>query len=282
MLLLLLLSTFATLAFAVPPTWYEGPCGLSKYPDAGDMVLPKKEIVGGQQARAHEFPWQTSMRRKSTNSHFCGGSIINNRWIITASHCMSGESPAILSVVIGDHTRNDQTNAVRQTLDVDSIFMHPDYNSRTLVNDVALVKVSTPITFGPDLQPVCGPEPTDQYEYKKSVCSGWGTLSSGGPCCPQTLNYVSLNITTNTFCNDAYPRDQITADMICASDNIGGTERDSCQGDSGGPLAVKGPNGAFTIVGIVSWGIGCASGFPGVYSRVGHFNDWILATITNN
>jgi len=194
---------------------------------------------------------------------------------------MSGETPAILSVVIGDHTRNDQSNTVRQTLNVEAIFMHPDYNSRTLVNDVALVKLATAITFTPDLQPVCGPEPTDQYVYKKSVCSGWGTLSSGGACCPQTLYYVSLNVTTNDFCNAAYPRDNITPDMICASDNNGGTERDSCQGDSGGPLAVKGANGAFTLVGIVSWGIGCASGYPGVYSRVSHFNDWILATIKN-
>jgi hypothetical protein len=194
---------------------------------------------------------------------------------------MSGETPAIVSVVIGDHTRN-AANSVRQSLDVERIFMHPDYNSRTLVNDVALIKVVQTIQFGADLQPVCGPDRGSDYHYRKSVCSGWGTINSGGVCCPQTLRYVSLNVTTNAFCDAEYPRDQITADMICASDNNDGNERDSCQGDSGGPLAVKEADGSFTLVGIVSWGIGCASGYPGVYSRVTHFHDWILNTINNN
>jgi len=281
-MLLILLASFATLAAAVPPQWYAGSCGQSKYPTAGDMPLPRRGlIVGGIEAQPHEFPWQTSMRRKSTNSHFCGGAIINDLWVITASHCMDGETPAILSVVIGDHTRNE-ANAVRQTLDVASIFMHPDYNSRTLVNDVALVKLTAPIQFTPDLQPICAPEGTDQYVYRKTECAGWGTVSSGGTCCPQTLRYVSMNITTNAYCDTAYPKDPISADMICATDNIGSTERDSCQGDSGGPLMVKGSDGTFSLVGIVSWGIGCASGYPGVYARVSHFESWILNTINSN
>jgi len=282
-MLLLLLSTFATLALAVPPLWHDGPCGLSKYSDAGETVLPsKKQIVGGQVARAHEFPWQASLRRKSTNSHFCGGAIINTRWIITAAHCVRGETPDILSVIIGDHTRNEVSNSVRQSLDVEAIISHPDYNRQTFENDIALIKVTASIAFSPDLQPICAPEPTDLYQYLKTVCSGWGTESSGGPCCPQTLNYVTLNITSNAYCDATYTRDPISADMICASDNFGGTERDSCQGDSGGPLAIKGANRAFSLIGVVSWGIGCASGYPGVYSRVSYFNDYILQTITEN
>jgi len=201
---------------------------------------------------------------------------------MTASHCMSGETPAILSVVIGEHTRNDASNQVRQSLNVDRIIMHEAYNSRTLVNDIALVKVSTPISFTKDIQPICAPEPTDLHVYQKCVCSGWGTLSSGGACCPQTLMYVSMNITTNAYCDAAYPRDNITPDMICATDNTGSRDRDSCQGDSGGPLAVQNGDGSFTAVGIVSWGIGCASGYPGVYARVAYFNNWILDKLNNN
>jgi secreted trypsin-like serine protease len=280
-MILILLASFVALAVAVPPAWYSGPCGSSKYADAGSMPLMQRGgnmIVGGVEARAHEFPWQTSMRRKSTNSHFCGGSIINDLWIATASHCMDGETPSILSVVIGDHTRNE-VNAVRESKDVAAIYMHPNYNSRTLVNDIALVKLASPITFSADIQPVCGPEQTDLFVSQKSTCSGWGTTSSGGTCCPQTLRYVSLNVTTNAYCDSIYTRDDVTEDMICATDNSGSNERDSCQGDSGGPLMVKGGNGEFSLVGIVSWGIGCASGYPGVYSRVTHFNDWILETI---
>jgi secreted trypsin-like serine protease len=239
-------------------------------------------IVGGEAARANEFPWQASIRRKATNSHFCGGSIINDRWIVTAAHCMSGETPAIVSVVIGDHTRNDNSNTVRRTLDVSAIFSHPNYNSRTLVNDIALIKVTAPIVFNGDIQPICGPEQSDQFVHRKTFCSGWGTLSSGGACCPQTLQYVSMNITTNAYCNNAYPRDQISADMICATDNTGSTQRDSCQGDSGGPLFVQDDNGNHILVGIVSWGIGCASGYPGVYARVTHFHQWILDILRAN
>jgi len=269
-----------SLALAVPPAWHNGPCGQSKYPDAGNQPLPPfRKIVGGIDAREFEFPWQTSMRRASTDSHFCGGSIINSEWVITAAHCMSGETPNQVSVVIGEHDRNDGSNGVRQSLDVVQIVVNPNYNPVRLTNDVALVRVATPIAFNENIQPICGPEPTDLFEYRYSLCSGWGTLSSGGACCPAILKYVSLNVTTNTFCDAEYTTDQITADMICASDNNGGNDRDSCQGDSGGPLMVKDGNNIFTLVGLVSWGIGCASGYPGVYARTTAFHDWILSVI---
>jgi secreted trypsin-like serine protease len=182
-------------------------------------------------------------------------------------------------VVVGDHTRNDNTNTVRRSLDVDRIVSHPQYNPRTLQNDIALTRTSISIPFSADIQPVCGPDQSNQYVHRRCECSGWGTLSSGGACCPQTLQYVVMNVTTNAFCNNVYPGNQITADMICASDNTGGRDRDSCQGDSGGPLTIRESNGIFRVVGIVSWGIGCASGYPGVYARVSHFHQWILTTI---
>jgi secreted trypsin-like serine protease len=235
------------------------------------------------EARVYEFPWQASVRRRSSDSHFCGGIVINQDWIITAAHCMNGETPSEVSIVVGDWQRSatDAENPVRQKLDVSEIVVHPDYNTRTMQNDISLVRVASPITFSEDLQPVCAPDADNLYTYAKSVCSGWGTLESGGACCPDILQYVSLNITTNEFCNDQYGLvvDRIFEDMICASDNIGGTERDSCQGDSGGPLVVKGQDGLFSVVGIVSWGIGCASGYPGVYARVSVFLDWIAGVI---
>jgi secreted trypsin-like serine protease len=280
---LLILSALVAAVIADPPNWYKGgPCGQSKYADAGSQPLPpgmSRQIVGGVPAQPNEFPWTCSVRRKATNGHFCGCSIINELWILTAAHCMSGETPAIVSIVVGDHIRNAASD-IRQTFDVASIIMHENYNSRTYVNDVALVKLAAPITFTENIQPVCGPEPTDLYEYRLSWCAGWGTLSSGGACCPQQLQYVSLNITTNQFCDAVYRVNNITPDMICASDNVGGTERDSCQGDSGGPLMVQDPGtGIFTVVGVVSWGIGCASNYPGVYARVSYQNDWILSKI---
>jgi len=281
-LVLALFGAFVATSNAQIPSWTSSQCGVSKYADAGDMFLPAGFIVGGQDARANEFPWQASIRRKATNSHFCGGSIIAERWILTAAHCMDGETAALVSVVVGDHVRN-AASSVRQTLDVASFRLHESYNSRTSANDVALIKTTTDIAFSADVAPVCAPDTSNDYVYYKSQCSGWGSLVSGGTCCPQTLQYVTLNVTTNTFCNNAYPgRNQISDDMICASDNSGGTSRDSCQGDSGGPLTIKEADGTFRVVGVVSWGIGCASGYPGVYARVPVFNSWISNWIANN
>jgi len=259
--------------------WYRGGgCGKSKYNDAGNQPLPPgaiHQIVGGVEARPNEFPWQCSVRTKSTNGHYCGCFIINEWWIGSAAHCVVGETPGGMSIVVGDHTRNAASD-VRRTFDVQSIIRHADYRPRTYENDISLIKLATPITFNDEIQPVCAPEPDDLHVYSKCVASGWGTLTSGGSCCPQTLMYTTMNVTTNDYCNTAYPRDTIYPDMICATDNTGSLDRDSCQGDSGGPLVVQNADGTFAVVGIVSWGIGCASGYPGVYSRVAYFTQWIL------
>jgi len=282
MLLFALLVSSVTLGAADPPQWFAGPCGKSKYSDAGDMPLPRgRFIVGGIEARPHEFPWQVSIRGKIQNNHFCGGTIINSRWVLTAAHCMTARLSLLLSVVIGDHTM-DEANTARQSRDVLKIIVHPGYLPMFNPNDVALLKLTSAIDFtSVDIQPICAPEGPDLFVYHKSDCSGWGTVSSGGTS-PQTLRYVSLNITTNAYCDAAYPDYVVSEDMICASDNTGGTDRDACQGDSGGPLMVKDSDGTFRLVGVVSWGTGCASGYPGVYARVTYFESWILDTIKYN
>jgi secreted trypsin-like serine protease len=279
---IVLFATLLTVGFAQPPVWYTGgQCGVSQYSDAGEMALPPFKIVGGVEARPYEFPWQVSVRRKSTNGHFCGASIINERWVVCAAHCMDGETPPVVSLVVGEHDRS-AASTVRQTLDVASIFVHESYDSRTYVNDVSVIKTATNIVLNINVLPICAPDPTNTYHYSQSQCSGWGTISSGGACCPAILRYVSLNVTTNGYCQSIYTKNTITNDMICASDNVGGVERDSCQGDSGGPLSTKGSGGIFSLIGVVSWGIGCASGYPGVYARVGYQTAWITDKITNN
>jgi secreted trypsin-like serine protease len=280
-MLLLVLASLVAVGFAQPPVWWTGgQCGVSQYADAGDMVLPPGKIVGGQEARPYEFPWQVSVQSRG-GSHYCGGSVINERWIVTAAHCMVGESPSMVEVVVGEHDRS-AFSTVRQTHGAVSIFIHESYSARTSENDISLIKTTDAITFSADIQPICAPDPANDYVSYKSQCSGWGSINSGGVCCPQVLRYVTLNVTTNAFCDAVYTTYTIYPDMICATDNTGMNERDSCQGDSGGPLSTKSASGIFSLIGIVSWGIGCASGYPGVYARVPYFTAWVTNIINNN
>jgi secreted trypsin-like serine protease len=276
-------ASLLAVGFAEPPIWYTGgQCGVSLYEDAGSMDLPPGKIVGGQVARPYEFPWQVSIRHKSSDGHYCGGSIINEQWVVSSASCMGGETPATVSVVVGEHEMGE-ISIVRQVHEVNSIFVHEDYRFRTHENDISVIKTSLGIVFSVQIQPICAPDPAVTYHYSLSQVSGWGTVDSGpGGETPLTLRYVTLNVTTQEFCQDAYNRDTIYNDMICASDNVGGIERDACEGDTGGPLSVKGSGAIFTLIGVVSWGNGCASGYPGVYSRVAYHAEWITDTITIN
>merc|ERR1712172_427605 len=109
-------------------------------------------------------------------------------------------------------------------------------------------------------------------EYLPATVTGWGTLSSGGSQ-PTVLQEVDVTVTTNTACKNAYGSSMITANMICAADS----GKDSCQGDSGGPMIAE-ENGRQALIGVVSWGYGCAmEAYPGVYARVTEKMDWIVA-----
>ena len=87
-------------------------------------------------------------------------------------------TPAVVSLVVGEHDRS-AASSVRQTLDVASIFVHELYDSRTYVNDIAVIKTATAIALNVNVQPICAPDETNTYHYSLSQCSGWGTLSSG-------------------------------------------------------------------------------------------------------
>jgi len=86
--------------------------------------------------------------------------------------------PALITIIVGDWQRTAESD-IRQTLSVDLFKMHEFYSARTHANDVSLLKVSESIIFNENVQPVCAPDPTNDYAYHKAQCSGWGTLRSG-------------------------------------------------------------------------------------------------------
>lgn len=159
-----------------------------------------------------------------------------------------------------------------QKIVLSKIIQHENYNSFTITNDISLLQVSKPFTFNQFVQPIALPK-AGHAASGSCVVSGWGTTTEGGSS-PDILMKVSVPIVSDDACRDAYGQNDIRDSMLCAGVSEGG--KDSCQGDSGGPLACS-DTGSTYLAGVVSWGYGCARpSYPGVYTEVSYFVDWIL------
>nr|XP_024658038.1 serine protease 27-like isoform X2 [Maylandia zebra] len=234
-------------------------------------------IVGGQAARAGSWPWQVSLQR--SGSHFCGGSLINSQWVLTAAHCFQ-TTPTGLTVNLGlQSLQGSNPNAVSRT--VTKIIKHPKYNSQTFNNDICLLRLSSPVTFNNYISPVClAASNSIFYSGVNSWVTGWGSTREGAGTLSQNLMEVEVPVVGNRKCNCNYGVGSITDNMICAGLSAGG--KDSCQGDSGGPMVIK-QSGRWIQAGVVSFGIGCARpNLPGVYARVSQYQTWIRTQISSN
>ncbi|WP_428264818.1 trypsin-like serine protease [Haliangium sp.] len=243
--------------------------------DLGDPAGSDK-IVGGDNVTINEFPWQISMQTPS-GFHFCGGSILDEEWILTASHCVDGSSPSDIRIAAGI-TRVSTSGNQGQLRNVAEIFMFPGYTDPTRGKDVALLRLATPLNLSSTASPIEVVTSADQAAGlttpgTDATVSGWGTLSSGGNS-PDVLQAVTVPIVSNAQADAAYNTVNITDDQIGAG-LLGVGGKDSCQGDSGGPLVVF--DGATPkLAGVVSWGFGCADAdFPGMYARVASFEQFI-------
>ncbi|KAF5283117.1 hypothetical protein FQA39_LY17424 [Lamprigera yunnana] len=218
-------------------------------------------IVGGSPVSIKEYNYQISLQY--FGGHYCGGSIISETVVLTAAHCTEGSSPSYFEILYG----TDDLYSGGGIVSVSQIFVHPDYNSRTIDFDVSVLHLGGSITFSDSAQPtILTTTPQSAGNLRSATVSGWGALSSGGGS-PSVLYAVDVEEFTNADCNNAYG--SITDRMIC----FGAPGKDSCQGDSGGPLVDVSNR---EQVGIVSWGYGCADpNYPGVYSNVYNLKSWI-------
>jgi len=282
-------------------TFAEENCGQRFHDQDFASTKVKPEIVGGKDAVRGAYPWQVSIQMQQSGNktfHFCGGSIVGHHWIATAAHCINVYMellPDLFHVVVGDHRRL-QDDGSEQTLGIETILKHENYDANTINNDLALIKTKEKIIFGEFVQPVC--LPTTQFNYvdgEDSFISGWGSTEKRIPDLgydgglqqtrdsPNVLQAAKVPLVNTSECNaDHRYNGLVSGNMFCAGYLSGGI--DSCQGDSGGPLVVVKPNPGnnqqqrrqFVLIGVTSWGVGCAApNFPGVYTRVANYADWI-------
>jgi len=245
------------------------------FPDDFEFVARTfGRIVGGREAEKLKYGYQVGILANSNGFwNLCGGVLIAPTWVLTAAHC---EQALDKEVILGSHAKFwSGQEASREVGKIKRTIYHANYGSTRHANDIALVELKSPIV---------GYTPvtlfTDQPEIKpdleavgtKLTVTGWGKLSTNGPAAAK-LQVAKVPLISNQQCQRQHPNEKIGPDMICASYDTGGV--DACEGDSGGPF-VGDYLGDKYLVGLVSWGRGCADArYPGVYARVSHFKDWI-------
>ncbi|XP_064480499.1 chymotrypsinogen A-like [Ornithodoros turicata] len=252
-------------------------CGIRKGKDSG------LRISGGADALPNEFPWQVAMTTKSCGwtSYGCGGSIINDRWIVTAAHCVDfSKNASDYTILLGKHELR-ACEATQQERTVDKIVVHPKYHGTGVpVYDVALMRLSEPLNWNDYVGPVCLPDEGDDYTNVTCTTSGWGfNATKNGTVLrvhPKVLQKLDLPIWTSVKCANTYGTMYNRNSMFCAGyeNQIKG----SCHGDSGSPLVCPRKDGQWVLAGIVSFGAHNCTG-PGVFSRVTSSTNWIQSTI---
>ncbi|QPF82268.1 serine protease [Bradyrhizobium genosp. L] len=230
-------------------------------------------IAGGVPANIGDFPWQVILIAGGTpdyiRSPFCGGSLVGYQWVVTAAHCMAGiADPKLVDIVSGSTFPRYQGEGDR--VGVTQITVHPAFNADTYENDIAVLKLTRAVKLGESIKL---PLPTlDIPPNSNATVSGWGAVVAYGAMTDRLLK-ADVPVVDNDTCNrDAYNGD-VKIGMLCAGYREGGV--DACQGDSGGPLMAK-VSGVPTLIGVVSWGRGCALRLKyGVYTRVTSYAGWL-------
>ena len=236
---------------------------------------PATAIVGGGTADDGEHGFMVSLQTvgsEGSDGHFCGGSVVGKRWILTAAHCTVFE-PGEVQAVVG---RTDLTQPGGQTLDIDRMLVHPDYED-TGSSDVALWHTTRRIQAPRIALAGPGDESLETPGTTLTV-AGWGLDAYQVGSVQDRLKEVDVQVTTDLECQTNSLLGYAPETEICAAELLG----DSCQGDSGGPLFGVRDNGRPVQVGAVSYGLGCAFPlFPGVYAEINSPTvlRWLRATL---
>ncbi|KAH8280592.1 hypothetical protein KR018_012050, partial [Drosophila ironensis] len=232
-------------------------------------------IVGGWETHISYFPFQVSLQLGTR--HACGGAILAPTFVLTAAHCvLEYTKPQYYDVRAG----SSEWASGGSYVSVRRIVPHPKFHEPTRMNnDIALVQLQQPLAYSREVQNISLVTRQDKVQSAAQLfVSGWGSLGVSQLQPEKRLRYTVVQRRDQDQCaRNYFGAGTVTSTMFCAGTQSGG--RDSCQGDSGGPL-VTSVDGRMKLLGIVSWGFGCANAmFPGVYTKVSEYDDWVAATM---
>ncbi|XP_063241860.1 venom protease-like [Bacillus rossius redtenbacheri] len=262
-----------------------GECGFSN--------VTMTRIVGGHPAKLGAWPWLVALgyrrtRRSATGGpqFLCAGALITARHVVTAGHCVVNKTDRLYVARLGEHNLvSDEDGATPVDVGIARAKLHEGYNGVSYVNDIALLWLSEDVRFTARIRPICLPLSPElrskTFVRNYPFIAGWGSTSYRGPSSP-ALMQLQLPVVEQDRCREAYkivPTTVIDDRVLCAGFAQGG--KDACQGDSGGPLMwPDASSDLYYLIGVVSYGFRCAEpGFPGVYTRVTAFLDWIMAAL---
>ncbi|CAG0921184.1 unnamed protein product [Notodromas monacha] len=245
------------------------------------------KIVGGNEMSYGSFPWQAEIEGFSATQrrwkHHCGGALISQWHVLTAAHCIRARPKEYLLVKLGEH-RLDSSDSHEETYKVASMVHHTNHRANgPYSDDIGVLKLDREVEFNGFIKPICLPQSDDQY-VPGTVCTvtGWGLQNDkDSTSLSKTLLGAKVPVISSEICKQdaVYGKrsQKILEGMMCAGYLDGGI--DACGGDSGGPLSCK-INGRYVLLGLVSWGDGCARrDRPGVYVKVSHYLDWIMKSV---
>uniref|UniRef100_A0A1A9W2J2 Peptidase S1 domain-containing protein n=1 Tax=Glossina brevipalpis TaxID=37001 RepID=A0A1A9W2J2_9MUSC len=227
-------------------------------------------IVNGNETTIEARPYQVSLQQIGNGRRFCGGSIIGEDIVVTAAHCLQGVKASDLQIRLG----STYYNKGGILMGVKALKYHEKFNPKLVMYDIGILKLDEPVKESSTVRYI---ELTKEVPKTgtPAVVSGWGTKCFLACDLSPVLMEVEVSFLERKDCASKTYRygKKIKETMVCGY----AKEKDSCQGDSGGPF-VAGDK----LVGVVSWGQGCAmDGYPGVYADVAALRDWVLNNSQN-
>tara|TARA_R110002049_G_scaffold234457_1_gene407682 strand:- start:520 stop:1911 length:1392 start_codon:yes stop_codon:yes gene_type:complete len=247
-------------------------------------------ITNGFPIEIQNVPYQVSIQNKSNGNHFCGGSIINNKYVLTAAHCVDVTNASDITLNVGFSLQNNPGNNL-QSYNARRIIVHPNYNNGTNDFDIAVIEIEGTFSFNSSVQPVelISPQSLASETIGNQVrVSGWGWTVPNQSGVANQLQAVDVPIISNQQADNqldiSSPNHPELTQRMLSTGAVGMERQGACHGDSGGPLVFR-QNGQNDIqIGVVSWGVPrCVGGenSPSIYARLSQLVDWINGEVWN-